>query len=148
MAENAVAQPSSAPLPGTVWSRSFPALPEQVRQARRFLADVLGDSPASADAQLCLSEIATNAVKHSRSAAPGGQFTVRIAIAAGRLRVEVEDGGGPWLPRPRETSQPGHRGRGLAIVRDLSDQWGVSGAGVDGDALATRTVWFEATCHH
>ncbi len=38
-----------------------------------------------------LSELATNAVVHSRSGQPGGTFTVRAELGAQRLRVEVRD---------------------------------------------------------
>ena len=45
--------------PPLAWSRAFPATPEQVREARRFLAGILGGSPAADDAILCLSDLAT-----------------------------------------------------------------------------------------
>ena len=68
----------------------------QVRAARRFLAGLLDGCPAADDALLCVSELATNAVVHSRSGRPGGRFTVRAMVRAGSVRVEVTDEGGPW----------------------------------------------------
>jgi anti-sigma regulatory factor (Ser/Thr protein kinase) len=117
------------------WTRSFPATPDQVGEARRFLAAILDDSPITGDALTCLSELAANAVLHSNSRRPGGYFAVRARLHPGMLRVEVEDEGGPWESR----HQPdGQRGRGLAIVEGLSSQWSISG-----DGTGTRTVWFE-----
>jgi len=65
---------SSAPL--ITWSRDFPALPEQAREARRFLASLLDGHPAADDAVLCLSELVTNACLHSRSRQPGGRYSM------------------------------------------------------------------------
>ena len=36
--------------PLVVWSRTFPATAQQVREARRFLAAILKDCPATEDA--------------------------------------------------------------------------------------------------
>src|SRR5258708_22009107 len=95
------------------WSRTFPATPRNVGQARVFLGTILGASSACRDAALCLSELATNAVTHSNSRHPGGDFTVQVTLIASRLRVEIHDAGGPW------NVHPGHDatgGRGLQIV--------------------------------
>ncbi len=121
--------------PPLAWSRAFLATPEQVREARRFLAGILGGSPAAADAILCLSELVTNATVHSRSCMPGGQFTVRAEIHSGRLRVEVEDQGGLWT---RPTPGDGQHGHGLHIVSQLAHAWGITG-----DSDTGWTVWFE-----
>ena len=132
-------QPPSAPLAVVPWqvttARAFPATPGQVSAARRFLAALADGFPAADDALLCLSEVVTNAIQHSRSARAGGQFTVRAALAPGRLRVEVEDDGGPWQPQGRHHD---HGGRGLAILSALT-RWGVT------DRNGHRTVWFEIT---
>jgi anti-sigma regulatory factor (Ser/Thr protein kinase) len=106
--------------------------PEHVRQARADARDLLAGCPAADEVILCLSELATNAVLHSRSRRPGGTFTVRIE---GRpdayIRVEVEDDGGPWLaPAP----DPGS-GRGLDIIGALAAEWGAA------TSPAGRTVW-------
>lgn len=116
--------------------RVFPATADQVPVARRFLASVLGGSALAGDALLCLSELVTNAIQHSHSRRPGGQFTVRAAVdGAGLLRVEVGDEGGPWGPGP---ASGGVSGRGLLIVRELARRSGVSG-----DAGTGWVVWFE-----
>jgi anti-sigma regulatory factor (Ser/Thr protein kinase) len=123
-----------APAAPPVTGRVFPGEAGQVREARRFLAGVLDGAPAADDALLCASELATNAVLHSRSARPGGRFAVRAAVRAGSVRVEVEDEGGPWRP---DAGADGQSGRGLLIVGQLASRWGRDDAG------AGRTVWFE-----
>jgi anti-sigma regulatory factor (Ser/Thr protein kinase) len=129
--------PAPAPATaGVTWSRAFPATPCQVGQARRFLAGLLGACPAADDALLCLSELAANAVQHSRSARPGGQFTVRVSRRPGWLRAEVTDAGGPWVSRPASD----RNGRGLLIVRSIADSLHVSDPGAESPA---RTVAFE-----
>ncbi len=132
-------QPPAAPPAVRPWqvtiTRAFPAAPDQVSAARRFLAGLIDGFPAADDALLCLSEVATNAIQHSRSARPGGRFTVRATYALGRVRIEVEDDGGPWQPQGRHHD---HGGRGLAILSALT-RWDItSGNG-------HRVVWFEIT---
>jgi anti-sigma regulatory factor (Ser/Thr protein kinase) len=115
-------------------SRAFPATPDQVSQARRFLAPYLAGLPAADSALLCVSELASNAIQHSHSRRPGGRFTVSITASDDRMRVEVEDEGGPWHQQPRDGDL---RGRGLTIVSALA-LWGVIG-----DGNGPRRVWFE-----
>ena len=123
--------------PVITWARTFPAGLAQVREARRFLAGLLVGGPAADDALICLSELASNAVVHSRSSQPGGTFTVRVQHDGQRLRVEVCDQGGPWHSPGRASSdEPG--GRGLLIVGQLATRWGCAGHSQHG-----WTVWFE-----
>jgi anti-sigma regulatory factor (Ser/Thr protein kinase) len=120
------------------WSRAFPATPALVREARQFLAAIMGGRPAADDAVLCLSELVTNATLHSRSREPNGQFSVRVQLHGSRLRVEVSDQGGPWIQAADKDEQ---HGRGLLIVGRLARDWGRTG----GDK-AGWTVWFEVEC--
>jgi anti-sigma regulatory factor (Ser/Thr protein kinase) len=130
--------------PPLLWSRAFPAIPVCTREARRFLAAILTGCPDADNAILCLSELVTNAIVHSRSRAPGGRFFVHVYRRENVLRVEVSDQGGPWAPLP--TSAPpgadggGGGGRGLLIVARLARCWGRTG-GESG-----RTIWFEMEC--
>jgi len=117
-----------------VTGRVFPGEAGQVRAARRFLAGLLDGCPAAGDALVCVSELATNAVLHSRSGRPGGRFSVCAALRAGSVRVAVADEGGPW---GQERDGDGQSGRGLLIVRALAGRWGRDEGG------AGRTVWFE-----
>jgi anti-sigma regulatory factor (Ser/Thr protein kinase) len=123
------------------WSRNFPATPANVREARRFLAGVLTNCPAADDTVLCLSELVTNSITHSRSRRPGGRFTVRAEIRGDHLRVEVQDEGGPWAQPVRR--RDGQHGRGLLIVAQLADNWGRNG-----DSATGWTVWFQMNLDH
>jgi serine/threonine-protein kinase RsbW len=115
--------------------RAFAAQPLQVAQARRFVGGVLSGFTVAADIVLCVSELASNAVLHSNSRAPGGQFVVRAWISAvGRVHAEVEDRGGPWIP---DTDPDEERGRGLLIVAALSTRWGITGS------EAGRVAWLD-----
>ncbi len=127
------ANPPAAAAP-PVTARAFAGDAGEVRAARRFLAGLLDERPAADDALLCVSELATNAVLHSRSGRPGGRFTVRVTTRAGSVRVEVTDEGGPW---GRERDGDGQSGRGLLIVGELASRWGRD------EGSAGRTVWFE-----
>lgn len=120
------------------WCQSFRATPDQVSEARRFLASLVAGHPAAADAVTCLSELAANSVQHSRSARPGGTFTVRMCRSGPAIRVEVTDGGGIWRAGPHDPE----RGRGLALVRALSSRQGITVKGPRTDP-SRRTVWFE-----
>jgi hypothetical protein len=110
--------------PARVFTRCYPGRPDQVRRARAFLGAVLDGCPGAGDAILCLSEIVSNAIQHSASGAPGGQFTVHVEVdEQGRVRVAVADGGGTWREPPRD----GEHGRGLAIVRALASDLNIAG---------------------
>lgn len=75
---------------------------------------------------------------HSRSREPGGQFTVSAETRGDRLRVEVQDQGGPWV-LPEHGAELD--GRGLLIVSNLAREWGRHG-----DSATGWTVWFEIEC--
>jgi hypothetical protein len=114
-------------------TRVFPARPDQVREARKFVSAVLDGSPVADDALLCVSELATNSVLHSASQEAGGTFTVRAAVQEDDyVRIEVEDAGGPWHEHPRHDDHP----HGLDIVRALA-----ADSGIDGDAVTGWLVW-------
>lgn len=122
-------------------SRSLAANPAYARDARYFLGGILEGHPKAGDAILCLSELAANAIVHSRSRQSGGAFTVRVQLNGQRLRVEVCDQGGLWHS-PGQASEDDQSGRGLLIVGQLSSRWGCKEHSHHG-----RTVWFELdTC--
>ena len=115
----ALVESPDAPL--TAWQR-FDAEPSAVAGARRFVAGTLGrwgfDEVAD-DAAVVISELATNAVLHARSA-----FHVSVAVAAGEaIRVAVHDES-PDRPSPRGHSVTAATGRGLRMVDALASSWG------------------------
>jgi len=92
-----------------------------VAAARAFVEDCcekwgLGD--ASETAVLIVSELATNAVKHSRT-----PVTVWLARRLDRIVLSVQDGssGHSQLGRPIETDEQGH---GMVVVDVLAQRWG------------------------
>ena len=117
-------------------SISFPATASQVTSARQFLESMLSDSPLADDAVLCLSEVATNSVIHSKSRGQGGRFSINVErYANDHVRVEVKDQGGPWI---RRTKPEGQQSLGLQIVGQLARTWGIKD-----ESDRARTVWFE-----
>jgi len=115
---------------------AYPAEPAEVRVARAALADWLAGWldgwPRADDAVLIASEFATNAVVHSASR-HGGVFILRCAAARDRLRLEVEDAGGPWPMGPNDDGRP----HGFDVVSALA---GAGNWGIDGDASG-RVAW-------
>jgi anti-sigma regulatory factor (Ser/Thr protein kinase) len=85
------------------------------------------------DAQLLVSEVVTNSIKHSGSDDP-----IRLRIWARRrgLKVEVADGGFGFEAGAPPDEFEAEGGRGLLILDSLADRWGVVR-----DARAR--VWFE-----
>ena len=107
--------------------------PESVRSARHFAREVLAGRGVAEErlalAELLVSELASNAVKHATTS-----FTLAIKVKDAIIRIEVTDTGSgqPTLKHPRP-DQPD--GRGLLIVESLSDAWGTT---VERDS---KTVW-------
>ncbi|WP_460605099.1 ATP-binding protein [Jatrophihabitans fulvus] len=105
--------------------------------ARRFVDEHADDLPAEvvADAELLVSELVTNAVRHGLPA-----ITVRLRLDPPRLGVQVSDRG-PSLPptRPLDPGENAPGGRGLLIVDRVSSQWGV----LPHESEPGKTVWFE-----
>jgi anti-sigma regulatory factor (Ser/Thr protein kinase)/DNA-binding XRE family transcriptional regulator len=117
-------------------SRTFPARPEQVAEARAFVRQVLGDTPVTDDTALICSELATNTVLHSASAQPGGCFTVRAEVRPGdHAWIEVHDQGGRWIHQPRTSG-----GRGLAMVDELATHWDIRGDDT-GHTICAQLNW-------
>lgn len=95
------------------------------------------------DLRLLVTEVVTNSIRHARSTSKES-LRLRLDVSTNRVRVEVVDHGpgfapasftetGPHVETPQLDSLSG---RGLFLVEQIADRWGVS---LDG---ATR-VWFE-----
>jgi anti-sigma regulatory factor (Ser/Thr protein kinase) len=101
--------------------------------ARRALRNVCADHVEEdllVDAELLVSELVTNAIRHGR-----GEISLCARVDDDRLLVEVIDEGSGFEHelRRREFEQVG--GWGLDIVDDVSSRWGVH--------EGTTHVWFE-----
>lgn len=110
----------------------FAGIAESVRDARRFVMRVLAEEHDDlvGDAALLTSELATNAVIHAQTA-----FRVTVARTDDGIRVGVIDGSTTTARRCRYSATSG-TGRGLGMVEDMAETWGVE---VDG---AGKRVWF------
>ncbi len=116
---------------------TLPGRPERVREARQFVAGLLGDAHAQTDtAVLLTSELMTNAVRHTRSGLPGGTVDLVVAAKAADFMVSVIDAGSDvTMPEPG-TGPGGENGHGLLLVASLSDDWGHENDG------GRTVVWF------
>ena len=99
---------TTAPL--IAWSRTFPAVPQQAREVRRFLAEILDDRRGRRRHPLPLRVGRQRLPAQRCPAQRGGRLAVRVQLHGAHLRVEVRDEGGPWAASQREDIQGG---RGL-----------------------------------
>ena len=113
-------------------TETYPAERWQVGLARAALAGWLAGCPQADEAILIASEFAANSVLHSASR-DGGAFTVRAEAGPDRLRIEVQDAGGPWRDGARDDSRP----HGFDVVAAIA---GPGNWGIDGDDRR-RTAW-------
>ncbi len=107
-------------------------------QVARGLIDRSVPPALIADAQLVVSELMANAIRHAR---PLQGDTLRItwrvtppkppATVPDEVELAVSDGGAPWHPRVEYPPDTADGGRGLGIVATLTAAWGVEGAGSD-----------------
>jgi anti-sigma regulatory factor (Ser/Thr protein kinase) len=89
----------------------------------RHLGGVLAPSVLDS-AQLLMSELVTNSVRHSGAAA-GEPLRIRVCLGRSACRLEVEDCGrdGVIAPGPMDGVNGG--GMGLNLVQMLSERWGL-----------------------
>ena len=97
-----------------------------VQRCREWHCDALADSAA-----LLTSELVTNVFLHART-----DCLVHAAFAHPTLRVTVVDGSDQDL-LPRPPSSTAEAGRGLAILAEVADSWGMEHR--DG----AKSVWFD-----
>lgn len=113
-------------------SLTLPAELSSVGDARRFLRGVLADW-GSDDFELggtqVLTELATNAALHARSA-----YTVHLVLEPHALLIEVSDSS-TVRPQHRHYGTDATTGRGIALVEALSTAWGVEASPTG------KTVW-------
>jgi anti-sigma regulatory factor (Ser/Thr protein kinase) len=115
-------------------SQLFIPVPEAIGAVRRFVTETLvawDERMLIGDATLVVSELATNAVRHARSA-----FRASISRDRSVIRIGVDDTSSD-LPKMTDPAPYARGGRGVAIVDRLSTRWGT-------DPLADgKTVWSE-----
>ncbi|MDD7937080.1 SpoIIE family protein phosphatase [Actinomycetospora lutea] len=119
---------------------TLPARPDALaglrRQTARWARAVGLTEVALGDLQLALGEAATNAVEHGyRHDDGGGEVEVRLARRAdGSTEAAVVDHGS-WRPAPAD---PGFRGRGLTLLREVSRDATVTTSPDGGTRVAFR----------
>ncbi|MEU6578666.1 ATP-binding protein [Streptomyces sp. NPDC046805] len=128
--------------PGQAHWIELPSYRSSVRVARRSVRSRLNGWGLSGelceDAVLLVSELATNAIRHT----PSVRILCGIGlVTAGCLRLEVHDHdySGRGLPR----GEPGlddESGRGLLLVEQLADSWGVDGSRLTGGNAVWATL--------
>lgn len=117
-----------------LWERALPFEPASVPVVRRQVGSTLRargvDRATADDAMLVVTELVSNALRHARPL-PAGTLRVCCAIRRDLVRIAVTDGGAssrPLLINPPPTALGG---RGLSIVDELAQSWGVEPADAD-----------------
>lgn len=120
--------------PDDVASWRLPSAPGEVPRARRLVGARLhawGLAGLAETAELLVSEVLTNAVRHARTDA----VELRL-VRADALLCEVDDSD-PELPALVDAGPLDEAGRGLAVVSRMARSWGTS------RTSRGKAVWFE-----
>ena len=104
--------------------------------ARSFVADHGSGLPSELmlDAELLVSELVTNALRHGDP-----DITLQMSTHPPRLGVAVLDHGAADSITPRDPDPARTDGRGLMIVNAIASAWGVEPI----DPPPGKMVWFE-----
>ncbi|WP_217171464.1 ATP-binding protein [Streptomyces sp. AC512_CC834] len=114
----------------------FEALPSEVRLLRRAVVTQLaqwGIPMVCDEAQLVVTELATNVIKH---VGKGASATLVLEVKDGRLRVEMHDKSRS-LPALRTADCDAECGRGLHMLAAMTLDWGAMVTAVG------KAVWCE-----
>jgi anti-sigma regulatory factor (Ser/Thr protein kinase) len=113
----------------------LPATNQAPQDARALVAAQLDESLTPEQMQVALllvSELVTNAVRHAES------DVIQVGVRTdGRVRVSVTDES-PETPRQQSPGLDEPGGRGLMIVDQLAQAWGVDPLPGDG-----KRIWFD-----
>ncbi|GAA3482501.1 ATP-binding protein [Streptomyces yanii] len=126
-----------------VWRFTAPAVDVSVPQARHAVRDLLNrqgvpmDEGISQGLLLIVSELVTNAVKHAALLSP--ELAVEVAVGAEWIRVSVEDNH-PYRPTALETDYAQTGGRGLLLVREITNEAGGT-CDVEHTAGGGKIIW-------
>ncbi|MBA2806002.1 ATP-binding protein [Streptomyces sp. KM273126] len=109
------------------------------RRAHRLLTE-WGHPELAADTALLVSELSANAVLHG--CVRDRLFRVELTLTDRAVRIAVTDPKGESLPSPRVAAEDDMFGRGLLIVREIADRWGVT------ELTVGKSVWCELNVVH
>jgi serine/threonine-protein kinase RsbW len=124
-------------LSGERQTRTLPAMPGAVSEARRWVGSVAAahvDVDQAEKLRLVISEVVTNALRHGSESEV---IDVAVTPKPEFLCVQVTDDGPGLAPRPRALEPDDDGGYGLFFVEQLTRRWGVTR-----ENRRTR-VWFE-----
>jgi anti-sigma regulatory factor (Ser/Thr protein kinase) len=106
-------------------------------RARRALRNALADLPDDlvGDVLLLATEVLTNSIRHADC---GGRECVNleVSVSSQSIVVRVTDPGSGDMFGPLPAAPTDTRGRGLMLVDELADRWGI-------DRSHATSVWFE-----
>lgn len=107
---------------------------ESIRAARHVAVGFLSDQPQAVreSVELGVSELATNVVRHAHT-----DFDLEVRVVDRTVRVQVADQSRA-TPKIQGLSGSDSHGRGLQIVRGLSD-----GFGIEWRPGIGKSIWFE-----
>lgn len=117
-------------LAGLVVLPDGPTAPAVARRMVRECLDGWGVEDVLDPVLLLVSELVTNAVLHAT-----GPVRLGVARNGAGVRVQVADAS-PVLPVRRRSSASATTGRGIALLDDLADAWGVDRPGTG------KVLWF------
>lgn len=121
----------------TQWEIPFDAEPREVAALRRIMRLHLmrwGLPGVVASAQLCVSELVTNVIKHVGVGTP---TTLTVSMNGTNLRLEVRDPAVDEIPTVLPDDVGAYGGRGLALVAAMATKWGVCLGSTE------KTTWCE-----
>jgi serine/threonine-protein kinase RsbW len=130
--------------PGHPASQTFPGTSDQLAAVRRLVRSAFAGHPALDDAVLVASELASNAIAHTRSGRDGGTFTVHLGMMSNKsVRILVADEGAPTAPNAQHAGMDAESGRGLDLVTAISTIFVVAGDGNARNVVVVITADFE-----
>ncbi|MEV0489596.1 ATP-binding protein [Streptomyces atratus] len=107
------------------WDLAFLAEAEELAGLRRVMRlhlELWGLPGVVYAAQVCVTELVTNVVRHVGSGTPS---CLAVSMNGDRLRIEVSDPDLQALPTLITAAGESEAGRGMALVDGIADRWGV-----------------------
>lgn len=145
--------PPLGPLRHLIYRARYPSAPDSISAARERFHEAAAkarlDAQIAEVAELCLSELTTNAVRHARALRPDPAFHVWSTVTGRHRRslyIGVTDADGGRLPPLPDPASAGERlleradaesGRGLLMVALWAHSFGVT----HGPVVNGKIVW-------
>lgn len=120
------------------WRRTYAGRPDQVHAARQFALVLFAGTGHDEEIAFIVSELATNAVIHTRSGNPGGWFGLEVILGDPAYIAVTDQGGTKFptiLPEPSDDTRA-ENGRGLFAISKLAIAMGIHGSRDGG-----HTIW-------